>query len=63
MIIEVWARSGPRYQFLMADGMPLPPQIRLSFGPLCGRLLNAWLMQDGSVVYVEQGVKLEAVGV
>ena len=62
MIVEVWDRSGPRYQFLLSDEVVLPLNMRLSFGPLAGRSLRPWIMQDGTVVYLEAGVALEAVG-
>ena len=62
MIVEVWDRSGPRYQFTVSQDLPLPPHMTLNFGPMQGRLLNAWLMNDGTVVYLESGVMPEAVG-
>lgn len=63
MIIEVWDRSGPRYQFSLSDETVLPLDMMLSFGPLTGRCLRPWILKDGTVVYLEAGMKLEAVGV
>lgn len=63
MIVEIWDKSGPRYQFSLSGETVLPLDMQLSFGPLAGRSLRPWVLEDGTIVYLEAGVLLEAVGV
>lgn len=62
MIIEVWDKTGPRYQFSLSDETILPLNMRLSFGPLAGRSLRPWVLMDGCILYLEEGQRPEMVG-